>query len=81
MPRTCLNQPESFCYFCGEVIFKSQRSHFTLLIKKYYGLYFGCKVRDKDKSLAHFICCATCIRLLNGWKNGSCHITFAVALV
>jgi hypothetical protein len=66
---------------CAEVIFKSQRKIFTLLIKKCYKLYFGCKVGDKVKSWAPYISCATCVKLLHGWKNGSCHMPFAVLIV
>jgi len=45
---------------------KSKRLYFTPLIKKYYELYFGCKVSDKDKSWAPNTCHVTCVRLLIG---------------
>jgi len=63
MPRNCVNYSDAFCYICGEVTFKSRRRSFTPLIKKCYEHYFGCKVRDQEKSMApHF--CVTCARRL-----------------
>jgi len=60
---------------------KSKRLYFTPLIKKYYELYFGCKVSDTDKSWAPNICHVTCVRLLTGQVNGSRHIPFAIPMV
>jgi hypothetical protein len=59
MPRKCLNHPDTFCYVCGELTFKSQRQNFTLLIKRCYELYFVYKVGDQDKYWAPLICCAS----------------------
>ena len=78
MVRNCLNQSDSFCYVCGEVIFISQRKTFIPMIKKCYELYFGCNVGDEEKSWTPHICCATCVRILNGSKNCSRHIPVAV---
>ena len=46
------------------------------VIKKYHEHYFGCKVGDQDKCWASYMCCVTCVRLLKGWINGSCQMTF-----
>lgn len=81
MPRSCINQPDSFCYICGEVTLKSQRRNITPLIKKSYELYFGCKLGDQDKSWAPHSCCNSCVTLLTGWLNGSRHMTFAIPMV
>jgi hypothetical protein len=81
MPRNCLNQPDNFCYVCGELTFKSQRGNFTLLFKKCYELYFGCKLGDQEKSWALCICCVTCVRLLTGWTSGSYWMPFTVPMV
>jgi hypothetical protein len=78
--RKCLNNPDTFCYACGEVTFKCQRGNFTPLIKKYYELYFGCKLGDQDKSWAPRIFCAMCARLLTEWVNGLRLIPFAVPI-
>jgi hypothetical protein len=81
MPRKCLNHPDTFCYVCGELTFKSQRRNFTRLIKKCCELYFGCKIGDQDKYWALHIFCVTCVRLLTGWVNGSRHMPFTVPVV
>lgn len=81
MPRTCANSADSFCFICGEVTFKSQRRPITPCIKKYYELYFKCKVGDQDKSWAPHVCCITCVSLLTQWAKGSRHMKFAVPMV
>jgi hypothetical protein len=49
MPRKCVNGVDSFCYVCGDYTIKLNRKTVTLLIKKAYELYFGCKIGDQDK--------------------------------
>jgi len=56
MPRKCLIHHDTFCAVCGEMTLKSQSRNFTSLVKKYYELYFECKVGDQDKSWAPHIC-------------------------
>jgi hypothetical protein len=80
MPRKCWIHPDTFCYLCGELTFKSQRRNFTSFIKKYYELYFGCKVCDQDKSWALHICCVTYVRLPTGWVNVTSQTPFAVSI-
>ena len=43
------NKPNSFCYICSEVVWKSQRKPLSKLVRKAYELYFGCKIGDQDK--------------------------------
>lgn len=81
MPRDCANHPDSFCYVCGEVTFKGQKRVFTPLIKKYYELYFGCKVGDQDKSWAPHICCVSCVSLLTAWSKGSRQMKFGIPMI
>ena len=81
MSRKCLNHPDTFCYVCGEMTYKSQRRNFTPLIKKWYELHFGRTVSDQDKSWAPNICHVTCVRLLTGWVNDSCQMFFAIPTV
>lgn len=70
MLRNVLKQPNNFCYARGELTFKSQRRHFsTLLKKKKYEFYFECKSGDFDKDWVTSICCISCVGLLNGWKS------------
>ena len=71
----------SFCYVCGEMIFKSERWNFTPLIKKLYDLHFWFKVGDQGKSWATRICYVTCVRLPTGWVNSSRKMLFAFPMV
>jgi len=79
MPRKCLNHPETFCYVCGEMTFKSQEANFTPLIKKCYELYVGCKASNQDKIWVHHNYCVMCVQLFTGWINGSHHMSFAIS--
>ena len=81
MPRKCLNHPFTFYYVCGAMTFKSQRQNFTLLVKKCYNIYFGCKVGDEHKSLTPHIFCVMCVRFLPGWVNGTHQMPFSVPMV
>ena len=81
MRRKCINSLDAFCYICGEVRFKSRRRPFTLLVKKCYEYYFGCKVGDQDKSWFPHFCCVTCARLLAVRVNGSRCMPFAIPAV
>ncbi|GFG31131.1 hypothetical protein Cfor_10720, partial [Coptotermes formosanus] len=49
--------------------------------KKYYELYFGCKVGDQDNNWAPHICCSTCVKRLTHWAKGSRHMRFAIPMV
>ena len=70
MSRKCLNSPDSFCYICGELTVKAEKTALTPLVKKAYNFYFGCKVGNQDKKWAPHICCQRCLRLLHGWIKG-----------
>ncbi|CAH2014076.1 unnamed protein product [Acanthoscelides obtectus] len=82
MSRKCVNNPDQFCYVCGDVTFASQRRSITPLITKAYQLYFGCKLGDQDKQWAPHICCNTCASSLRSWLNGKKRsMRFAVPMV
>lgn len=81
MPRKCINDPDNFCYVCGDLTFKEQRRSLTLLVRKCYELYFGCKVGDQDKNWAPHICCSTCVKRLTDWAKGKRHMSFAIPMV
>jgi hypothetical protein len=50
-------------------------------LKKDKRKYFGCKMRNQDKSWAPHICCVTGLRLLTGWVNVSLQIPFGLPIV
>ena len=66
MSRKCVNNPDNFCYICGEVTFAS----ITPTTKKAYFLDFACKVGNQDKKWAPHVCCTMCSSKRNAWVNG-----------
>jgi len=70
MSRKCVNNPDNFCYICGEVTFASRKCLITPTIKEANYFYFGCKVGDQDKKWAPQVCCSTCLSKLYAWVNG-----------
>ena len=82
MPRNCVNHAYNFCYICGEVTFAHQRKAISVLVKRVYHLYFGCKIGDQDKSWAPHIRCIKCATNLTLWLNGKRRaMSFAVPMV
>ena len=72
MSRNCVNNPNNFCYICGEVTFASRKRRITPTIKNAYFLYFGCKVRDQDKKMdttrvLHYVFIQT--KCVGEWKK------------
>lgn len=51
------------------------------LISCHVQLYFECNTGNHGKSWVHPICLLTCIKLLNGWKNGWHHMPITVPMV
>ena len=70
-PPSCQKKLNNFCYIFGEVVLKLQRKPLSKQTRKVYELYFGGKVRDKDKFGAPRICCSSSSRSLagDGWKK------------
>ena len=48
--RQCRNNPDVFCYFCGEYMMEKYRFNVRDFIKRAYEAYFGMKLGDQDKS-------------------------------
>ncbi|GBN18850.1 hypothetical protein AVEN_188287-1 [Araneus ventricosus] len=68
--RGCSNDPNKFCYICGELTIKKQQRNVTDFVKKLYFAYFGVKLGDQDKSWApHNVCCI-CAEELKQWLSG-----------
>jgi len=58
--RSCVNDPDNFCYVCGQFNALDQRKNLTQILKTAYKHYFGCQVSDHDKSWAPVVCCTAC---------------------
>src|SRR5678816_1429911 len=68
--KACLNNPNVFCYICGEYCQENQRRNITNFVMQAYLAYFGMKLGDQDKSWAPHMVCKTCVENLRQWKNG-----------
>jgi hypothetical protein len=74
--------PNLFRHVFGKFTPKPQTKSITLIVRKLYELYFGCKVGDQDNSWAPHSCCHRCARYLGGWPIGTHRsINFAFPLV
>jgi len=80
--RACLNNPDNFCYICGQFTLKQQKRKIDFKTKKAYKLYFGCEIGDQDKKWAPHICCSSCTSGLKRWIEGSRpSMPFAVPMI
>lgn len=70
MARKCRNDPDSFCFICGQFITVKQKRKLTSFIKLCYELYFKRKLIHQDKEWVPHVCCSTCARLLSAWFKG-----------
>nr|CAI5823868.1 unnamed protein product [Callosobruchus analis] len=68
--RSCVNQPDVFCYICGEYMFQQNRRAITEFVKQAYLAYFGVKLGDQDKTWAPHLVCKTCTEQLRQWTTG-----------
>lgn len=66
----CKNDPNSFCYICGEIIFKNKGRDINEKIAEAFNNYFGFPVHNLEKSWVPKQCCNTCRLNLMDWSNG-----------
>ena len=69
--RSCKNDPDTFCYICGELTLLKYRRNLTDKIKHLYYACFGCAVGDQDKVWSPHYCCLDCSTLSLGCSNNS----------
>ena len=48
--RKCKNDPDVFCYICGEYMIKDQRLNIRDFTRQAYQTYFAKKLGDQDKN-------------------------------
>lgn len=73
----CKNDPDKFCYICGDITFKTQRRNLTPLVIKLYEEYYGFAIRQRDKMWVSHI---FCVNLLNGRAKRSRSKSFAIPM-
>ena len=60
MDCKCKNNPDRFCYICGNVVFPNHQVTITDFVKKAYCDYFEVKLGDQDESVTSHVFCKTC---------------------
>ena len=68
--RHCRNDPDVFCYICGEYMAKKHRFNVRDFTRKAYQAYFGVKLGDQNKSWAPHKVCKNCTETLRLWTQG-----------
>ena len=80
--RKCSNDPNVFCYICGDYTVKEQRKPINDFVKKAYFAYLGIKLGVQDKSWAPHIVYKTCTEILRMWTNGKKkHLKFGIPMI
>ena len=80
--RGCANDPDIFCYICGNFVVKSQRQNITSFVKNVYYAYFGVKLGDQDKTWAPHKVFRCRVESLRRWSKGhQKSLTFGVPMV
>ena len=81
MLQKCLNNPDAFCYICGDFTSVKTRLKITDFIEKVYHTYFGVKLGDEEKTWAPHVVCSNCNSTLLRWTKGERSLTFGVPMV
>ena len=80
--RICSNDPDHFCYICGEYIFKKNRRKITDFVEKTYSDYFGIGLVNQDREWTPDTVCKHCLdRLRLCTKNPNAKMRFAVPMI
>ena len=66
-----LNDKNSFCYTCGEFVFKENRKTIDEFYMKAYYTYFKIKLGYHDKTWAPQSICKSCKESLRLWTTGN----------
>lgn len=69
--RCCINNPDMFCYICGEYIIKDQRKPINDTVIRLYSIYFGIEIGNQDQMWVPHIVCKICIEHLRQWEKGT----------
>lgn len=69
--RSCKNDPDNFCYICGQIIIlPKQKRPITEAVKQNFKKYFNVKLGDQDKPWAPHTVCLNCTVRLSAWARG-----------
>ena len=80
--RQCRNNPDVFCYFCGECMMEKYRFNVRDFTERAYETYFGIKLGDQDKSWAPHKVWKHCTETRRFWTEGKVSsMRFGVSIV
>ena len=65
--RKCINDPNKFCYICGELTFEHEKRAIDKTLYNLYHAYFGMPLGDQDKEWTPHIVCQACFINLYNW--------------
>ncbi|XP_049306156.1 uncharacterized protein LOC125776677 [Bactrocera dorsalis] len=79
----CTNDPDMFCYICGEYTLVRHRRQFRDSIQSIYPKYFGIEPKNIDKPWTPNILCSLCQIILVQWESGSTkrYVKFNVPMI
>ena len=60
MDDKCKNNPNRFCYVCGNVVLLFHQAKIYDFVKKAYHSYFAVKLGNQDKPFTPHFCCKMC---------------------
>lgn len=66
----CKNDPQKFCYACGNYIF-TKSVNFTASLQTAYRLYFKIDPGDFDEPWIPKVLCSSCKTCLARWMSGA----------
>ena len=67
--RRCLNNPNVFCYICGEYTLQSNRKGISEFVKCAYLAYFKVMLGDQNKAWVPHIVCKQSVEHIRQWKK------------
>lgn len=66
----CENNPDYFCYICGNYIVCKNKRKFTTALQEFYFQYFQMKVENLEENWTPNSICPTCYTPLTAWASG-----------
>ena len=80
--RKCSNDPNSFCYICGVLIFPTEKREINGTVQSLYHGYFGMQLGHQNKEWAPHTVCQKCfINLNNLSRNKLKSLPFGIPMI
>lgn len=66
---SCVNDPNAFCFICGEFVIPKNRRSFSDILKRKYEACYGISVKKFNKILSPESLCSYCVSCLHKWEK------------